>query len=205
MRRFELAIAPLLARLGYSRPDEDPLQSADEIRPVMMVGDFRTAVPSPGGGHQIFQGSTGAVGPGLFGVLIFGPPAGGAWLHQIVWHPGAGSYGVLTMENETTFAPGLVNSGTGGEVGRFDAREPGSPLTFQGGTSTALVSPSALLPPDAISRFYPPIWWYGDSGPSISPLSRSGRITIQCQNANEVAVADVIYSVPLAGVRRQVL
>lgn len=202
-RRFELPLAPLLARLGLTRPDENPLGFADDVRPVYVVGDSARSVPSPGGKMQLCRVEiTVPPAAGLFGTLILGPPAGGAWLRKLIFHSPSGSYGVLSWENETTFAPGFVQTGTVTVVGRFDAREPSDAPKGQAGTSTALVTPSVWLAPD--NTYELADWWYGENANSISPLTNSGRFTIQNQGAAETCALDVWYQTPLTGVRRAI-
>ena len=202
-RRFELGLAPLLARLGLTRPDENPLALSDDVRPVYVVGGAPTAVPGAGGRMQIARFDSGVVGAGIFGTCIIGPPSGGAWLHSIYLTTG-GSAAFLSFENTTTFAPGFLGTGSFGQVGRLDARETADPLKGQAGTSTGLVSPAMRVDPFARFTFGPtPTWWYGLNADSITPLALSGRITIQCDTATEQLSVDVMYETPLYGVRRQ--
>jgi hypothetical protein len=98
LRRFEFGLGPLLARLGYTRPDEDPLQSADVVHPTVGLGAFPFSVPHPGGRLQSVTCEVPA-NPAGFSTAFFGPPPGGCWVHALLAKTNGGSFARIGTSN----------------------------------------------------------------------------------------------------------
>jgi len=194
MRRFELSLGPLLARLGYTRPDEDPLQSADLVQPVLLVAPPSYGAPSPG--SRVCWQSAGittaqviATGPGRFGAVFFEPPAGGGWLRAIFSQTDAGSFSGWATENE--IATGFVLTiGTFERSLRPDSREPYPNLVT---SSPGTVPAYPVVNRQGQQVFNPPTWWQGTT------------LFCVCSSADEGMTATVEFEPALEGLRRQTL
>jgi hypothetical protein len=191
MRRFELGLAPLLARLGYTRPDEDPLQSGDLVQPVFAVAPPSFGAPSPGSRVcWIGAGLTTAqaIAAGGFAIIVFDPPAGGCWLRSITAQTDGASYFGWATENQIGTGA-IVPIGTTQRPLRFDNRET-YPVMSNPTVGTVAAVPFNNRTPNMA---FPPTWWVGTG------------LYVCCTTAAEGMTATLEFEMPLEGSRRQVV
>lgn len=120
-RRWEAQISALLARLGLTRPDENPVQLQEEARLVWLAGFSEYGAASPGSRVVAINLVVPAV-IGQFSCAILTPPDDGARL--LLVHTTTATY--IGTENESA-APFPVLTPAGGTVFqkfRPDNREP---------------------------------------------------------------------------------
>lgn len=202
-RRWELPIAPVLARLGLTRPDENPINLAEEVDGVVLLGNYSHSAASPGSRvcwmcAAVSGAQVGLTVPGGFATAQFFPPASGGFLRQVFIATEDGSYATMGTSNQVVFPAGFVSIGTTQRPFRPDAREEypniGSPLIG------AAPGPVAM-----ISRFVgwtwsPPMpWWTG----ALAGGGEAANLIIQGTIANVGFNVTVEFEVPLQGVRRQ--
>ena len=192
MRRFELGIGPLLARLGYTRPDEDPLQSGDLVYPSMVLANLPYGAASPG---CRFQAATAfCTGGADLAQIYLTPPAGGCWVRRIIVDS-ANNFVFWGTSNDTPAHPVLVAPvATLANDVRPDNREAGAPLTILTGDSGTAPTTTldALLYSFLDYRWDPAFWWVG------TKLGFSGSV------AADPLTVSIQYETPLEGMRRQI-
>jgi hypothetical protein len=191
VRRFELGIGPLSARLGYTRPDLSPLQSADDASPIFLLGNYPYAAVSPG--SRVVQQSviitTAEVVAGNFAYARFTPPAGGAWLRRVSVATDAASYAGWVTTNQVVPAGVVVNVGSTARVWRPDDREVFPPIS---NASVGYYSVNNVFTRDSAISWNPATWWQGTD------------LFTQCSSVTEGMVATIEYEPPLEGLTRQV-
>lgn len=191
-RRFELPYGPLLARLGYTRPDEEPLPSTDETRPVYVVGDARYQVASPGFVYSRWFADIPANALAQATAMFTAPP-GGAWIHELVAFTAAGGFYATGTCNGTPGVPVIAAAGTRGAAwASIDARETSPILGIESGHSAA-VTLSDFAPPFAV-----PVWWQM----GLAGTATDTRIVVQAATVNEAMQVVLGVMTPLVGMRR---
>jgi hypothetical protein len=191
-RRFELGIGPLLARLGLTRPDQNPLDLTDELRPMVLAGDYRYAAVSPGSRvcwitAAITTAQVGAVGNRA--ILVFDPPTEGCWLRSVQAQTDAGSFAGWATTNQVGLPAGIIPLGQTQRGFRPDDREPyptmPTPLpgSFPGANPVTNRMTAYTFPA-------PAAWFQGI------------RLFVVCETVNEGMMATIEFETPLEGMHR---
>jgi hypothetical protein len=188
-RRFELDIGPLVARLGFTRPDEQPFQGADCVYPVLLYGDYGGAATSPGSRVCSASAVAGPLG-GQLSAIYFSPPAGGCWLHSFSAVCSAGSDVIWWTDNQVA-TPALLASGSSSVEARWDNREVVSPPSLVETGTFVSGFPLALNSLIGEHKFIRPVWW------------SATRFCLHARAPNESLNGTIVYEPPLVGMRRQ--
>lgn len=205
-RRWEPYISPLLARLGLTRPDQNPVPLADEAQAVVLVGNYQTAAMHPGSRLVWITGAiTGAavnllIGGGL-AIMRFYPPTEGGYLRNIFAATEDGSYVTVYTQNQVAFPAGFVPAGGTNTQRAFkpDTREPYPDIrTPDVGAVPGGPGPAGFARTNGWPFPTPIPWWQGDT------ISGGEQANIIIQGTVPIVGMNVIveYETPLQGIKR---
>jgi hypothetical protein len=187
-RKWELAIGPLLQRLGLTRPDERPMELDDTARLHARIADLGWSARHPG--QRVY--GVNVIVPGVVGqsaACYFGPGSSG--IYVLGWNPAGGYY--FGTENQGGAFPALAAGGSTITASfRGDNREPLPSTAIAAGTAVAVANVwHRTGATNALMWLPAPGFWLEGTRLGFANFTTGAALDL-----------DVYFAAPLEGMRR---